>query len=77
MARKSEAPKKKKTPARKGIKLEMDLGPIKATPEQIARLKAYLGNQVVTWVTADLKGKSSPPIVFEEFPRPLPPGDDE
>lgn len=75
MARKRET--RKKAPARKGIKVEIDLGPVKATPQQIARLKAYVGNHLLTWVKADLKGKTSPPIVCEEFRRPAGGDDDD
>jgi|HubBroStandDraft_1064217.scaffolds.fasta_scaffold503566_1 hypothetical protein len=59
----------KKTPPAKaaGINIDIDLGPLmaNATPEQLARLKAYVENHVITWVTKDLK-KPAPIIDCHE-----------
>jgi hypothetical protein len=66
---KKKAVAKKEAPA--GMEVHINLGSLKATPEQTARLKAYVSNQVVTWVKADLKNKTAPPLAcFEE---PIPP----
>jgi hypothetical protein len=73
MARKRAAPKKR-APTPTSVKVDIDLGPVKATPAQIARLKAYVGNQLLTWIKADLKEDNSPPIVCEEFHKPPRPG---
>jgi hypothetical protein len=51
---------KKKTPA--GITVDVDLGSIKATDEQRARLRARLESHVITWVRSELGQKSLPQI---------------
>jgi hypothetical protein len=65
-------PPKKKAPGGKKINVAIDLGPLtpKVAPDQIERLKAYVENHLLTWVKSDLKEKSVPPIVCEEFSRP-------
>jgi hypothetical protein len=68
---------KRKSASSKAIQVKIDLGPVKASPEQVNRLKAFLENHVLTWVKSDLKGKTAPPIVAEEFLGPPPFGDDD
>jgi hypothetical protein len=65
---------KKKTPA--GITVDVDLGSVKATAEQRARLKACIESHVITWVRSDLGKASLPPIHVPDHsgPGPGPPG---
>jgi hypothetical protein len=52
------------------VEIHIDLGPVKAKPEQIARLKHYLENQILTWVKFDLGSETVPTILSDEFRRP-------
>jgi hypothetical protein len=74
--KKSARPKKltakKQVSACDEVKITIDLGPLEATPEQISRLKAYLENQVLTWVKSDLENNTVPPIKADEFRQPPP-----
>jgi hypothetical protein len=68
MAKKT-ASSKKKVPAPRSIEIKVDLGPVTtATPEQRARLRAYVENHLMTWVTKDLKNKTAPPINCFDIP---------
>ncbi len=66
-----KATAKKAAPGRK-IGVSIDLGSVKATKEQIARLKAHVTNHVLTWAKADA-GASGVPIIVMELPPPPPP----
>jgi hypothetical protein len=71
MARKRATPKMKAA-APEQIKVDIYLGPLAetATPDQLARLKAYMENHMLTWLKSDLKEETAPPIVCEEFGGP-------
>jgi hypothetical protein len=67
MARKratAKAPAKKKAPAPRRIEVDVDLGSLKTTPEQEARLRAHLDSILLTWVKSDLKEKAALPIIL-------------
>jgi len=67
MARKratAKATAKKKAPGLPIIEVDVDLGTLKATPEQQARLRAHLDSMLLTWVKHDLKEKTEWPLVI-------------
>jgi hypothetical protein len=62
------ATKKKpaKRPATKKIEIMIDLGSVRATPEEIARLKAFVNNEVVTWAKYDTEAKTAAIVTSRE-----------
>lgn len=49
-----------------GIQVEIDLGTLTPTTDQIARLKAYVENEVLTWLSCDAKVNT--PVALREKP---------
>jgi hypothetical protein len=63
MASKNTPPKKKASASKTQVKIE--LGTLKPTKAQIARLKSYVSNLVLTWVTDDVKAAPMPITCIE------------
>ena len=60
-------PTTKKAPAPKAINVKIHVGGRKLTKAQIARLKAYVGNQVLTWISDDVRESPIPIITCSEI----------
>jgi hypothetical protein len=53
-----------KATALSSIEVDVDLGDLKATEEQQARLRAHLDSTLLTWVKYDLKEKTARPLII-------------
>lgn len=49
------------------VTITVDLKSLTANPEQVHRLKAYLENEVLTWIKADVEQKESFSVVCNEW----------
>jgi hypothetical protein len=63
-SKRATAKTKKKAAALPIIEVDVDLGSLRATEEQQARLRAHLDSTLLTWVKYDLKEKTECPLVI-------------
>lgn len=54
------------------VQVTVDLGSLRSTPDQNKRLKAYIKNQIVTWLQADVGTNAKIPVICDEDVPPPP-----
>ena len=57
---------------RKRIDITIDIGSFPATKAELARLKEFVNNQVLTWAKYDTEAATSAMVISREGPRPGP-----
>jgi hypothetical protein len=70
MATKKKAAKK--PAARKRINITIDMGTFEASPAELARLKEFVNNQVLTWAKYDTKCATAALVTSREAATPAP-----
>ena len=68
MATKKKAAKR--PVARKEIKISIDMGTFQASPAELARLKEFVNNQVLTWAKYDTVAATNALVLSRESPPP-------